>query len=383
MNLNEWLVTNKSNFGSDYETLFAETVLPLVPELRFDAISVQYPFRDTDRKQRYCDFVIQENDDVRIAIEIDGYDKRGTGEGMSHSDFVDWQRRQAALTSQGWYVLRFANRDVKYEPKRCAEHISLLLKRARSSSQNKGLSLEEKERLNALTNTQNNVIEHLNKETSVMKFTVTAFTTLILALVMVIVWQSGGFSSRQPQVPVQTATTQTQPPPQPVAVPVQPPLQQIAAQLPPPQPIAIQPKVAKQPLAVQQTQPKPQDTLTAPPRVAEIPRQDTKGASCDNPISWQEAGQHIGQTAAVAGPLMKVTIRENVRGNPTWVDIGAAYPNRQRLMLIVWGDQQLEFPMLKPGQMEGQRVCIIGQIDDYKGVPQMVLRVASQFNVAH
>ena len=196
MILNEWLKINKPNFGSSYETLFAETVLPLVPELSFDAISVQYPFQDRDRKQRYCDFVIQENDDVRIAIEIDGYDKQGTGMGMSHADFVDWQRRQAALTSQGWYVLRFANRDVRDDPKRCAEHISLLLKRSRSKFQHKGLSAEENERLAALTKTQNNTIEHLTKETSVMKYTVTAFTALILVLVMVIVWQSGGMASR-------------------------------------------------------------------------------------------------------------------------------------------------------------------------------------------
>ncbi len=214
MNLNEWLETNRPKFGSDYEILFAENVLPLVAALSLDSIAVQYPFQDMDKKQRYCDFVILENDDVRIAIEIDGYDKRGTGMGMSHSEFIDWQRRQSALTSQGWYVLRFANTDVRDNPQHCAEHISLLLKRSRSNRSNKELSAEEKKRLDALTKAQveaigqlikdnaaikytvasfKETIEHLIKDTSVMKYTVASFTALIFGLVMLIVWQSERF----------------------------------------------------------------------------------------------------------------------------------------------------------------------------------------------
>ncbi len=333
MNLDEWLTKNRSNFGSDYEILFAETVLPLVPELNFDAVSVQFPFQDRDRRQRYCDFVIHENDDVRIAIEIDGYDKRSMGTGMSHADFVDWQRRQAALTSQGWYVLRFANRDVRDEPNRCAEHVSLLLKRSQSKSQCKTLSTKEKERLDALTKDQNGKIEHLNKETSVMKYTVAAFTTLIFMLVMVIVWQSRGGSSGQSQTTVQSATTQPQP-----------------------------------------------AMLSALP-ATDMPVQVPEGATCDNPISWQQAGQHIGQTVAVIGPLMKVTNRENSRGNPTWVDVGAVYPNVQRLVLVIWGKQKPDFPMVRPGQLEGRSVCIIGQIESYKGIPQIELKTASQLRM--
>ncbi len=242
MNLNEWLVANKPKFGSDYEILFAENVLPLVAALSLDSIAVQYPFQDMDKKQRYCDFVIRENDDVRIAIEIDGYDKRGTGMGMSHSEFIDWQRRQSALTSQGWYVLRFANRDVRDNPQRCAEHISLLLKRSRSKSSHKELSAAEKNRLDELTKAQIKTIADLGeeikrlealaeeqskkidgqdalakgqieeierqnalakeqiaeigqqkKDIDPMKHAITAFTAVIVALVILIVWLSGGF----------------------------------------------------------------------------------------------------------------------------------------------------------------------------------------------
>ena len=329
MNLDEWREKNRKNFGSDYEILFAETVLPLVPELSFDAIVVQYPFQDGDGRQRYCDFVIHENDDVRIAIEIDGYDKRGTGMGMSHADFVDWQRRQASLTSQGWYVLRFANCDVRDDPKRCAEHISLLLKRLQRKSQDKGLPAKEKDQLNAVNKAQNSTIAHLNKEASVMKYIVTSFTALILVLVMVIGSRSGAFSSGQHQATAQSAA------------------------------------------------PQPQPAMFSTSHAVLI----SEGATCDNPISWQQAGQHIGQTVAVAGPLMKVTSRENIRGNPTWIDIGGVYPNAQRLVLVIWGEQKPNFPMVGLGQLEGRSICIIGQIKTYKGNLQIELKTASQLKV--
>lgn len=83
MNFTKWVNSNKANFGSEFELLFAETVLPRVPELHIEAITVQYPFKDLDRNQRYCDFVIQEGDAVRIAIAL-LHKSTGCDPGQSH-----------------------------------------------------------------------------------------------------------------------------------------------------------------------------------------------------------------------------------------------------------------------------------------------------------
>jgi len=133
MTFSEWVELNREKLGSKYEILFATRVLPLVQGLQSDNVTAQHPFVDTDGKNRYCDFTIAESEVVRVAIEIDGYDKRGNGTGMSHEDFLDWQRRQASLASQGWHVLRFANRDVRDHPGRCADYISRLLNRLRQA----------------------------------------------------------------------------------------------------------------------------------------------------------------------------------------------------------------------------------------------------------
>lgn len=346
MKFNEWLKINRANFDSHYEALFAEKVLPLISEIKYESISTQYPFKDIDEKQRYCDFVIQERNNVRIAIEIDGYDKRGTGMGMSHTDFIDWQRRQAALTSQGWYVLRFANRDVRDEPQRCAEHIRLLLRHSRAKTTNQVLNDRERKRLDELTTAQNNRMElirnqneridQLSQQASVTKKTVIAFAILILCFLSIIVWQGSDFTSmhftksiNQPLVTVNSS--------------------ELEQQLP------IQTRKANQ----------------------IIP----KGATCDNPISWQEVGQHTGQTAAVVGPLMRVTSRNNVQGNPTWIEIGATYPNPQRLVLLIWGEKKSNFPNIQPGVLDGRTVCAVGEINIFRNTPQITLSKTSQFKI--
>lgn len=76
--------------------MFAENVLSGEQCLNLSTVTAQYHFSDFDGGNRYCDFVIQECW-IRIAIEVYGYDKRNTGQGMIYDDFVDWQRRQAAL----------------------------------------------------------------------------------------------------------------------------------------------------------------------------------------------------------------------------------------------------------------------------------------------
>lgn len=130
----KWYEQHCHKFDSEFEHIFFKNVLMSVSNLDFNHLKAQMPFLDDDGRQRYCDFAICEDENVRVAIEVDGYDKRGTGEGMSHDDFVAWQRRQAALTAQGWHVLRFANRDVKNEPQRCCDNINSMLARLRKKS---------------------------------------------------------------------------------------------------------------------------------------------------------------------------------------------------------------------------------------------------------
>lgn len=312
-----WLTMHKASYGSDFERLFAENVLSIVSEIDFNSVSVQFPFQDMDGKQRYCDFVIMEKGGIRIAIEIDGYDKRGTGTGMSHDDFVDWQRRQAALVSQGWFVLRFANRDVRDCPARCAEHVSLLLRREREKINSKDLSPDESRRLDALTAAQSE-INILNKETSIMKYTIMSFTVLIGVLILALAFKGNDFTTASVHNNHVMAAATT-----------------------------------------------------------------SLGATCDKPLDWRDASKNVGQTAAIAGPIMRVTYKEDVKGKPTWIEVGATYPNSSRLVLVVWGQNRDMLNKLFSQNLEGKNVCVIGTVEQYKGVPQVELKLSSQVQLVN
>ena len=373
MEVRVWLARNAHLLkDSPFEELFVRNVLTRVRELDFRAVGAQYRFTDDGGRTRYCDFVIQEGEGVRIAIEVDGYDKRGTGSGMSRSDFLDWQRRQASLVAQGWRVIRFANVDVRDQASRCAELLGLLLRDERSKEshsrsleqrireletaqerkvaeerakygQERGelerlraelelarqagkLSGEESRRLEELEQAQVQV-KVLERETNIMKTTIWAFTAL-LAVVLFLAFQARGPSGEPAAASHATpgpAVSQVSPVPARAAAPVQPAL-------------------------------------------------SLAGSSCGEPLPWPVARERIGEVVAIVGPVARVAIRDDVRGRPVFITIGQAFPSRQRVDLVIWQGERAEFlPLLDQG-LEGRDVCAFAEVAQREGIPQMVLR---------
>lgn len=386
MQIRDWLAQHEHLLGSPYEKLFVEKVLQAVSELDFSAVHAQFAFKDADNKQRYCDFVLIEGSDIRIAIEVDGYDKRGTGTGMTKEEFLDWQRRQAALTSQGWFVLRFANTDVRDQPQRCKDHIELLLRRERLKRQHqeslrsaisdltdklasveqggKGSSAEaEKKRLQdelvslkaqlqlardarpldtqerALLEKYESAqkqIEVLTTENRTMKTTVWAFAFIIAVMIVTFGFRQTGGLDQQAAAPTQA-------------------------------PVAASNARAAQPTESPQT-----SVSTGGDRSVK------RGDSCENPLDWREARQHVGARVAIAGQVARVTYRQDVQGQPTWIEIGAAFPNPDRVTLVVWGNNRDALGPHISRMNTTQKVCVIGTVERYRESHQLELREGSQ-----
>ena len=93
---------------TEYERLFLERVLGSLPELWDWTIESQVPVTLGSKSYR-LDFAVTSGSD-RIAIEIDGENKGA--DALSHDEVT---RRQTALVSDGWEVLRFTNRQVRDE----------------------------------------------------------------------------------------------------------------------------------------------------------------------------------------------------------------------------------------------------------------------------
>jgi len=383
-----WLTNFGGKLDTNYERQFVLKVLPEIPDFNFSALTPQFPFIDSDGKNRRCDFVIQEGDNVRIAVEIDGYDKTGTGNGQSMSEFVDWNRRQTALVTQDWRLLRFPNVEVRDYPGRCAEHVALLLRKERSKSAHsdqlrhkidqlerstlvakeryendhleksilaaKSLETLEKElalayrnldhaqktealdsyseaRLEELNEAQNH-IEILEEDASAMKTTIWAFTFLLAVIILALVLT--------PLIDKESTDPQ-------------PNISSIS------QPQVVQPTSSKLPESQAQLV--------------------VRGEDCRRPIGWREATDFIGQTVAVSGIVLDVTSRPDVNGQPTWITVGANFPN-PRLTLTIWGANRNEFNSDLLGMLEGKRVCAYGEIETYKGNAQIELVKPAQLN---
>jgi len=134
MNWDEWIARNRRALeqdGTPFERLFVEEILRNVPNLSPVSVSAQTQFLDLAGNERRIDFTIEEGEFVRIALEVDGYDKTGTGGGQSRNEFHAWSYRELSMTAAGWVPLRFANGLIKREPEDLRECIELQLKMRR------------------------------------------------------------------------------------------------------------------------------------------------------------------------------------------------------------------------------------------------------------
>jgi hypothetical protein len=327
MKSEDWIKDNRATFDSEYEALFAKKVLPLVDGLKWETVTAQYPFVDSDGRNRYCDFTIIESQSVRVAIEIDGYDKRGTGSGMTHSEFLDWQRRQASLASRGWHVLRFANRDVRDEPRMCAKHITNLLRRLRQAQTGRieivTFQSTESELIAAPTPLQ------MPQTPEVAPKQKNKFGLIVglICLAATALWQINDFELHQDLDVRKKSTTS-----------------------------------------------RIYGTL-----------------DCKNPQDWTAAKNNVGHVVTVRGPLLDTRPRPDITGSPLWIDIGKQFPEKNRLTIVVWGQNWPKFDMSEldldtwretnTKSFRGVSFCITGRVSEYKGAPQIELSTPDQIRI--
>jgi len=88
------------------------------------------------------------------------------------------------------------------------------------------------------------------------------------------------------------------------------------------------------------------------------------------------AKAHVGESATVCGRVAGERTANSSRGEPTFINLDAAYPNHV-FTILVWGDDRKnvgELPHV------GTRTCATGTIQDYKGVPEIVVRSKGQLS---
>ena len=93
-------------------------------------------------------------------------------------------------------------------------------------------------------------------------------------------------------------------------------------------------------------------------------------------LTTGQSKAHEGETATVCGVVASERTATSSRGEPTFINLDAAYP-KQVFTILVWGDDRKnvgELPHV------GSQVCAKGMITDYHGVPEVVVRSSGQLS---
>jgi hypothetical protein len=95
-------------------------------------------------------------------------------------------------------------------------------------------------------------------------------------------------------------------------------------------------------------------------------------------ITQAEAKNHIGKSKTVCGVVASANYAARSRRQPTFLNLDEPYP-RQIFTAVIWAEDRPKFGTPET-TLKGKRVCVTGLIEEYRGVPQIVLRDVSQLN---
>jgi very-short-patch-repair endonuclease len=133
MTWREWREKNFSKMQSPHEKAFATNILEFVSGLSPSDVRCQHPFTGEDGQSLHVDFAIITKD-KKIAIEVSGRDKTGTGQAKSSWQHDHDQMRSRALQSQGYEYLPFSNNDFHSQPAKVIRKIEVMLVEDESTS---------------------------------------------------------------------------------------------------------------------------------------------------------------------------------------------------------------------------------------------------------
>jgi hypothetical protein len=89
-------------------------------------------------------------------------------------------------------------------------------------------------------------------------------------------------------------------------------------------------------------------------------------------IKLEELREHIGDSVKVQGKIYGVRYLETSKNTPTFINIGAAYPN-QLLTVVIWGDVRSKLPYKPEEKLKQGLLTIYGKVELFKDKPQIVI----------
>ena len=353
MTLDEFLSANEGLFSSKtpYERKYVEKVLAYAKGIDWSTVSAQTTFVDSTGVNRRIDFTIIEGDAVRIAIEVDGYDKTGTGSGMTHDEFADWSLREMEIAAQGYRVVRVANRLVDREPDRCTRCVELVLKRERALAEKLDQmapesrpSLEDARvryddelltpgERDEIASSQSRAIEQLRDELGKSLDREEHLKQGAAA-------GAGSGSGRRPFWVYVAAVCA----------------------------FALSAGVVI-------------GVVSCGVGDSTSSNGSNSSSLCQNAKPWASAAGQVGERVTITGPVEGTKFLSRSKGKPTYLNVGNAYPSNDRLVVLIWGSNRDAFPSAPEDAYDGVTVAVRGTVKVYEGLPEIAIASPEQIAI--
>src|ERR1700712_2766513 len=92
-------------------------------------------------------------------------------------------------------------------------------------------------------------------------------------------------------------------------------------------------------------------------------------------ITAKEAAKHINEKVMVCDQVFGGKFLSS--SDLTLIDVGGSHPN-ELLTLVIKGEDRKKFKTPPEEAFKGKKVCITGQVVDYKGKPEIMITEADQ-----
>ena len=121
---------------------------------------------------------------------------------------------------------------------------------------------------------------------------------------------------------------------------------------------------------------------TEPARTPTLARDATPDiVSGSDTAQWNQASQFVNQTKTVCGPVMRTNFAKSTNGQPTFIDLGRAYPDSARFSILIWGSNRDKFPGAPETIYASKTLCATGKVVTYQGTLELEATSASQIQV--
>lgn len=95
-------------------------------------------------------------------------------------------------------------------------------------------------------------------------------------------------------------------------------------------------------------------------------------------LTAEEASKHVDENGTVCGLVASARFANSLKGQPTFLNLGKAYPN-QVFTAVIWGGDRSKFGSPETS-LSGKQICVTGHIQLYRGKAEIVVRDANQLS---